>query len=270
MAAVTDARGMTKRVSRGCRAAVMPATESAERLLASQRKFAGTCCARPRRCSPARAAPAPPRAAARPSSPHLPGGPGPPPAIGLLPGGGPIAVRRGLAYHREQRARSTELRSDSDRYLERAEAQCLGAFIRNRRKLARLSLRQLAEMTSLSNPYLSQLERGLHLPSLRVLKLFSGALNVSVETLLAQAGLLDLAPSGDGAAAADEPSIAGGVCHQRRPAPGRRAEGRADRRLPQHVPPLGPRTGQIGRGGSGSTPPGRRAMAVSAVSAAAR
>jgi len=84
------------------------------------------------------------------------------------------------------------------------QAQYLGAFIRNRRKLARLSLRQLAETTSLSNAYLSQLERGLHLPSVRVLKLLSEALNVSAETLLAQAGLLDL-PSGDGAAAADGP-----------------------------------------------------------------
>ena len=85
------------------------------------------------------------------------------------------------------------------------QTQCLGAFIRNRRKLARLSLRQLAETTSLSDAYLSQLERGLHLPSVRVLKLLSEALNVSAETLLAQAGLLDLAPSGDGAAAADGP-----------------------------------------------------------------
>ena len=59
--------------------------------------------------------------------------------------------------------------------------------------------------TSLSNAYLSQLERGLHLPSVRVLKLLSEALNVSAETLLAQAGLLDLGPSGDGAAAADGP-----------------------------------------------------------------
>jgi len=82
------------------------------------------------------------------------------------------------------------------------QTQCLGAFIRSRRKLARLSLRELAEMTSLSNAYLSQLERGLHVPSVRVLKLLSESLNVSVETLLAQAGLLDLAPSGDGAAAA--------------------------------------------------------------------
>jgi transcriptional regulator with XRE-family HTH domain len=85
------------------------------------------------------------------------------------------------------------------------QAQCLGAFIRNRRKLARLSLRQLAETTSLSNAYLSQLERGQHLPSVRVLKLLSEALNVSAETLLAQVGLLDLASSGDGAAAADRP-----------------------------------------------------------------
>jgi transcriptional regulator with XRE-family HTH domain len=66
----------------------------------------------------------------------------------------------------------------------------LGAFIRNRRKLANLSLRQLAERTKLSNPYLSQIERGLHQPSVRVIRLISDALNVSAETLLAQAGLL--------------------------------------------------------------------------------
>ena len=83
--------------------------------------------------------------------------------------------------------------------------EALGAFIRTRRKLAHLSLRQLADMTSLSNPYLSQVERGLHQPSVRVLKLLSDALNVSAETLLAQAGLLDPASSGDGAAAADGP-----------------------------------------------------------------
>jgi transcriptional regulator with XRE-family HTH domain len=71
--------------------------------------------------------------------------------------------------------------------------QALGAFIRRQRKLANLSLRQLAERTTLSNPYLSQIERGLHQPSVRVLKLLSGALNVSAETLLAQAGLLDAA-----------------------------------------------------------------------------
>ncbi len=71
------------------------------------------------------------------------------------------------------------------------QLQALGAFIRTQRKLANLSLRQLAEMTSLSNPYLSQIERGLHQPSVRVLRLISEALDVSAETLLAQAGLLD-------------------------------------------------------------------------------
>ncbi len=78
-----------------------------------------------------------------------------------------------------------------------AQREALGAFIRNQRKLANLSLRQLAELTSLSNPYLSQIERGLHQPSVRVLKLLSDALNVSAETLLAQAGLLNADDPGD-------------------------------------------------------------------------
>jgi transcriptional regulator with XRE-family HTH domain len=81
------------------------------------------------------------------------------------------------------------------------QREALGAFIRTQRKLANLSLRQLAEMTSLSNPYLSQVERGLHQPSVRVLKLISDALNVSAETLLAQAGLLDGDRTGAAAAA---------------------------------------------------------------------
>jgi len=72
-----------------------------------------------------------------------------------------------------------------------AQMEALGAFIRSQRKLARLSLRQLAELTSLSNPYLSQVERGMHQPAVRVLKLIAEALNVSAETLLVQAGLLE-------------------------------------------------------------------------------
>jgi transcriptional regulator with XRE-family HTH domain len=72
-----------------------------------------------------------------------------------------------------------------------ARREALGAFIREQRQQARLSLRQLAEMTSLSNPYLSQVERGLHQPSIRALKAISDALNLSAETLLAQAGLID-------------------------------------------------------------------------------
>jgi len=83
-----------------------------------------------------------------------------------------------------------------------AQREALGAFIREQRKRANLSLRQLAELTSLSNPYLSQVERGLHQPSVRVLKALSGALNVSAETLMAQAGLID-AIAGDAVAATD-------------------------------------------------------------------
>jgi transcriptional regulator with XRE-family HTH domain len=76
-----------------------------------------------------------------------------------------------------------------------SQMQALGAFIRDKRKMANLSLRQLAERTKLSNPYLSQIERGLHQPSVRVIRLISDALNVSAETLLAQAGLLHKDPS---------------------------------------------------------------------------
>jgi transcriptional regulator with XRE-family HTH domain len=87
----------------------------------------------------------------------------------------------------------------------------LGAFIRERRKQANLSLRQLAELTSLSNPYLSQIERGLHQPSVRVLRAISDALNLSAETLLAQAGLIDAMAGGagarGGAGAKDEPAV---------------------------------------------------------------
>ncbi len=72
-----------------------------------------------------------------------------------------------------------------------AQMKALGAFIRSQRQLANLSLRQLADLTTVSNPYLSQVERGLHQPSVRVLKLIAEALNVSTETLLAQAGLLE-------------------------------------------------------------------------------
>jgi transcriptional regulator with XRE-family HTH domain len=77
-----------------------------------------------------------------------------------------------------------------------AQRAALGAFIREQRQRANLSLRQLAELTSLSNPYLSQVERGLHQPSVRVLKAISDALNLSAETLLAQAGLIDAMAEG--------------------------------------------------------------------------
>jgi len=83
------------------------------------------------------------------------------------------------------------------------QMEVLGAFIKTQRKLADLSLRELAEMAEVSNPYLSQLERGLHQPSVRVLKSIATALNVSAETLLSQAGLLDA----DSRVASDDPAV---------------------------------------------------------------
>lgn len=66
----------------------------------------------------------------------------------------------------------------------------LGGFIRSQRKLARLSLRQLSALSNISNPYLSQVERGLHEPSVRVLHAIAEALDISAETLLLQSGLV--------------------------------------------------------------------------------
>jgi transcriptional regulator with XRE-family HTH domain len=67
----------------------------------------------------------------------------------------------------------------------------LGGFIRAQRRLAKLSVRQLAELADVSNAYLSQVERGLYRPSAQVLKNLAGALQISAETMYAQAGLLD-------------------------------------------------------------------------------
>jgi len=79
----------------------------------------------------------------------------------------------------------------------RKQLESLGDFIRERRKQAQYSLRDLADRANVSNPYLSQIERGLHTPSVRVLKAIAAALNVSAESLLVQAGLLDAAEEGE-------------------------------------------------------------------------
>jgi transcriptional regulator with XRE-family HTH domain len=62
-----------------------------------------------------------------------------------------------------------------------------GAYLRNQRHLAQLSLRQLADLTKVSNPYLSQIERGLHRPSIAIIKSLAEALNLSTSDLLAHA-----------------------------------------------------------------------------------
>jgi len=97
-----------------------------------------------------------------------------------------------------------------------AQMQALGAFIRSKRQLANMSLRQLAERTKLSNPYLSQIERGLHQPSVRVIRLISEALEVSTETLLAQAGLLHRTSHGTGHTESPPPDVEAAIRAERR------------------------------------------------------
>ncbi len=66
----------------------------------------------------------------------------------------------------------------------------LGSYIRAQRQLADLSLRQLATLSNVSNAYLSQVERGLHQPSLKVLRSIADALDISTEHMLSQAGVM--------------------------------------------------------------------------------
>ena len=67
----------------------------------------------------------------------------------------------------------------------------LGDFIRQQRETARLSLRRLSEIAGISNPYLSQIERGLRKPSAEILQQIAKALRISAETLYVRAGILE-------------------------------------------------------------------------------
>jgi transcriptional regulator with XRE-family HTH domain len=87
----------------------------------------------------------------------------------------------------------------------RSQMAALGAFIRTQRALAGLSLRDLGERTEVSNAYLSQIERGLHEPSIRVLHSIAAALGLPLDLLLAHAGLLE-GLSDAGGSGADAPS----------------------------------------------------------------
>ena len=72
--------------------------------------------------------------------------------------------------------------------------KALGEFIRSQRRLANLSLRQMASLTTISNAYLSQVERGLYKPSAEVLKAIADALHLSVRMLYSRVGLLEDEP----------------------------------------------------------------------------
>jgi transcriptional regulator with XRE-family HTH domain len=83
----------------------------------------------------------------------------------------------------------------------------LGQFIREQRERANLSLRRLADSAGISNPYLSQIERGIRKPSAEILKRLSRALEISANTLYTRAGLIDeetLSPTVFEAVEADE------------------------------------------------------------------
>jgi transcriptional regulator with XRE-family HTH domain len=91
------------------------------------------------------------------------------------------------------------------------QAGGLGGYIRLQRQLADLSLRQLSDLTKVSNAYLSQVERGLHQPSLRVLRSIADALNLSSDTLLSQAGMAAGRESTDGRGSGPGPGAGSGT-----------------------------------------------------------
>ena len=95
------------------------------------------------------------------------------------------------------------------------QRRALGELIRHQRRLARLSLRQLSALSNISNPYLSQVERGLHVPSVRVLQAIAGALDMSADTLLVQAGLLRAPLTGDTSAAGSDGDDPGSTATER-------------------------------------------------------
>src|SRR5438105_11696248 len=82
----------------------------------------------------------------------------------------------------------------SDQQPSQTKGLDVGAYIRDRRRKAHRSLRNLADRAGVSNPYLSQIERGMRQPSAKILKGIATALQVSAETLFTQAGILDGSP----------------------------------------------------------------------------
>jgi transcriptional regulator with XRE-family HTH domain len=82
--------------------------------------------------------------------------------------------------------------------------ESLGEYLRDQRTAAKLSLRQLSELAGVSNPYLSQIERGLKRPSAEILQQLAKGLEVSAESLYVRAGILD---AETGAPAPDAPDV---------------------------------------------------------------
>src|ERR1700760_1742082 len=102
-------------------------------------------------------------------------------------------VRRlGSCQYRPTDSRSTQMPPEETLSAKVSTAASdIGSFIRSQRELAQVSVRQLAELAGVSNPYLSQVERGLRKPSADVLSQIAKALRVSAEVLYVQAGILE-------------------------------------------------------------------------------
>src|SRR5580698_462347 len=99
---------------------------------------------------------------------------------------GPQSRAHGARNEPMVRSTLTKVSTDpKDRWRE------LGSFIREQRGTNRLSLRRLSELAGISNPYLSQIERGLRRPSAEILQQIAKALRISAETLYVQAGILE-------------------------------------------------------------------------------
>jgi transcriptional regulator with XRE-family HTH domain len=93
----------------------------------------------------------------------------------------PIQPTRGVTMPQEEKLSAVVSTAASD----------IGSFIKAQREAAQVSVRQLAEKAGVSNPYLSQIERGLRKPSAEVLNQIAKALRVSAEVLYVQAGILE-------------------------------------------------------------------------------
>ncbi len=135
-----------------------------------------------------------------------------------VPPGGDAVSRAGEARARGGRRRPSaggttadELRENGRRAAEdawSAQVNALGGFIRAQRQMAKLSLREMAAMTQVSNAYLSQVERGLHQPSLKVLRSIADALHLNTDQMLSRAGWAVGDPDTAGDAAPPEEAAA--------------------------------------------------------------
>jgi transcriptional regulator with XRE-family HTH domain len=103
------------------------------------------------------------------------------------------------------------------------QVNALGTFIRMQRRLADMSLREMAALTSVSNAYLSQIERGLHQPSLRVLRSIAQALSIAPEELLRRANFLSTSNDANDAGASGPGAARAGGADKGRQAAGRDA-----------------------------------------------